>query len=47
MKDTYKKLGVCNRCKNEKPININGLCRNCDDQVDIELSQLYTVKVDE
>ncbi|WP_459129584.1 hypothetical protein [Guggenheimella bovis] len=44
MKNNYKELGICKRCKNEKPVNVNGLCINCDDQIDMELTQLYTTK---
>lgn len=41
-KDQFKTLGICRRCTNEKPVNANGLCRNCDETVDREYVQLYT-----
>lgn len=43
-KSKYKDFGLCSKCKNEKPINKNQLCRDCDLEVDKEFSLLYTRK---
>lgn len=43
-KDQFKTLGICRRCTNEKAVNQSGLCRNCDETVDKEYAQLFTVK---
>lgn len=44
-KEQFKDFGICKKCLNEKPVNANSLCRNCDEKVDRELIQLYTSKL--
>ncbi len=42
--EVNRKLGVCLRCKNEKQIDKNGICRDCNEKIDLEYANLYTFK---
>ncbi len=42
--EVNKRLGVCQRCKNEKQIDKNAICRDCNEKIDMEYASLYTFK---